>query len=324
MINEIGGYFELEISTQNAFPHNKATAVNSGRNALSLILKELKIKKLLLPFYSCDVLLQAMDKVGVTHEFYKIDSDFNPIIPGKPRKNTAVLYINYFGLMEAKSKSLAQKYENLIIDNSQAFFADPFNASASFYSPRKFFGVPDGGYLYLKQQNTTTTINEKECAYNRCEHLLKRIELGAEKGYKAYKENEAYLDRAPVRKISSLSDKILKGIDYSKVKENRISNFRHLHSALAEFNEFPIDFDKASNVPMIYPFLRKGNESIREKLIKRKIYVARYWENVIDWVDDESSIETYLTKNLIPLPIDQRYGSTEMNFIIEAVRKILK
>ena len=42
---------------------------------------------------------------------------------------------------------LNKKYPNLIVDNAQAFYM-PHLGLASFYSPRKFFGVADGGYLF--------------------------------------------------------------------------------------------------------------------------------------------------------------------------------
>ena len=41
--------------------------------------------------------------------------------------------------------------KNLIIDNAQAFFAKPLLGIDTFYSPRKFVGVSDGGILATKK-----------------------------------------------------------------------------------------------------------------------------------------------------------------------------
>lgn len=70
---------------------------------------------------------------------------------------------------------------------------------------------------------------------------------------------------------------------------------------------------------MVYPFLPKEDKDIRNRLIKNRIYVARYWQNVLSWCNPQD-IETKLAKNLIPIPIDQRYGEQEMNCIVEIIK----
>ena len=37
-MNEIGGYFELELNNFNSLYHDEAVAVNSARNALELLI----------------------------------------------------------------------------------------------------------------------------------------------------------------------------------------------------------------------------------------------------------------------------------------------
>jgi len=76
---------------------------------------------------------------------------------------------------------------------------------------------------------------------------------------------------------------------------------------------------EADAVPMVYPFLAliKG---LREKLIENKIFVARYWPNVLDWTTKDD-IEYLLACQMQPLPIDQRYGEEEMKKIIEIINK---
>ena len=69
---------------------------------------------------------------------------------------------------------------------------------------------------------------------------------------------------------------------------------------------------------MVYPYLT-DREGLRDHLIKEKIYVARYWPNVLEWTTADS-LEWYLTRQMIPLPIDQRYGKNEMNRIINCIQ----
>jgi hypothetical protein len=71
-------------------------------------------------------------------------------------------------------------------------------------------------------------------------------------------------------------------------------------------------------VPMVFPFRSEDGVPLRRKLIDRKIYVAKYWPNVLEWADSECD-ETEICNNLIPLPIDQRYGEEDMVRIIDSV-----
>ena len=69
---------------------------------------------------------------------------------------------------------------------------------------------------------------------------------------------------------------------------------------------------------MVYPFLAPIKE-LREKVIENKVFVARYWPNVLDWTT-EKEMEYILAYQMQPLPIDQRYGNEEMQRIIDLVK----
>ncbi len=58
------------------------------------------------------------------------------------------LCTNYFGIKDEFITSLSKQVSNLIVDNAQSFFSNPIENIDTFYSPRKFFGVSDGAYLY--------------------------------------------------------------------------------------------------------------------------------------------------------------------------------
>ncbi|EOU1949016.1 hypothetical protein DMN27_14670, partial [Clostridium perfringens] len=61
---------------------------------------------------------------------------------------------------------------------------------------------------------------------------------------------------------------------------------------------------------------------IKKYLIENNIYVATYWNEVLEKVEMNST-EEYLVKNLIALPIDQRYSDKEMNLILDLINKKL-
>ena len=145
------------------------------------------------------------------------------------------------------------------------------------------------------------------------EHLLKRIDESATKGYKDFQQNNSNLINQPIKKMSKLTRRILDSIDYGKAKMKRERNFLFLHSYLKDLNLLDIDISNI-NGPMIYPFLCK-KDGLKEKLINKLIYIPTYWSNVFDWVAIDS-VEYMMTKYLLPFPVDQRYDIEEMKEII--------
>jgi hypothetical protein len=69
---------------------------------------------------------------------------------------------------------------------------------------------------------------------------------------------------------------------------------------------------------MVYPYLSSA-KGLRERLIENKVFVARYWPNVLDWTTKDD-IDYLLAYQMQPLPIDQRYGVEEMNRTISLIK----
>lgn len=317
-MKEIGGYFELELNRRGKEYHSKAIRLNSGRHCLEHVLRLKKYSKLFIPKYICDVIYEPLKRTEIPYENYALNENLEPVLSTKLESGDALLYVNYFGLFSHKIKKLNDTYKNLIIDNSQAFFNYPPSGIDTFYSPRKFFGVPDGGYLY-----TTSIFEDKfgqDESYQRMKHLLKRIDKGAGFGYKDFKENSLHIARQPICKMSKLTQAILKGIHYSKIIKQRNLNFLYLHEHLNKINRLSINTDKL-NGPMVYPLWLTSNE-LRNKLINQRIYIPIYWPNVLQCTS-KNSIEYDLAENLLSLPIDQRYNIKDMKYLIETLKNYI-
>lgn len=316
-MKEIGGYFELESNNFNSIYHDKAIAINTARNGLEYILLINNYKKIHLPYYTCDVTLQPLIKLNVDFEFYYLDDEFNPIIKSI-NDDEVLLYVNYYGLMNKVIENLKTRFDNLIIDNAQAFYTKPLSGISTIYSARKFFGLSDGGFVY---PNTKKKLELKiDKSYDRFSHLLARVEYGAEYGYELFLKNDLNLDNQPLKEMSFLTKKLLKNIDFDMALQRRNKNFFQLHESLKSINQFtPIIDSQEVNGAMVYPFLKKENYKLRPKLIQNKVFVAKYWQNVLDWLKGEDCFESYLVNNLIPLPIDQRYEKVEMDRIINII-----
>ena len=74
-MKELGGYFSLELNQERIGTfHSQGIYLNSGRNALEYILLSLpKVKKIWVPYFTCDVLLEPLKKLNVPYSFYHIN-----------------------------------------------------------------------------------------------------------------------------------------------------------------------------------------------------------------------------------------------------------
>ena len=318
MIKPIGGYLEWEFPANNSlFSHYDGVLLNSGRHSLEYILKSLGvINRLWIPYYTCDVVLQPIERLGIAYSFYHINNDLKLAADFVLSEREYLIYTNYFGIMDEYCIELATRYgSQLILDNAQAFYAPHIEGINTFYSPRKFVGVPDGG---IACTNHPISIElEHDLSYSRCDHLLKRHELTPMDGYGDFKESSHQIANSPLSKMSNLTQKMLASLNYAAIMERRTTNFTFLHAHLAESNDLHIPHIDSFACPMVYPFMT-DDEFLRERLIKNKVFVARYWPNVLEWCSEEG-LEYKLATQIIPLPIDQRYSLEDMKRITEII-----
>jgi hypothetical protein len=265
-----------------------------------------------LPYYTCEVLLEPIKQCNIEFEFYHVDKQLNPLLKNAYASSEAILYINYFGIKTETVKALSRSRKNLIIDNSQSLFSDPIDSVDTFYSPRKFLGLPDGGFLYTSAPSSIKY--EKGTSQELMSHLIKRIEHGAEEGYLHFSKNDAAISQLELKGMSTLTAQLIGNAAIEEIKQKRLNNFSILHEKLKSSNQLEIDL-KEIDPPMVYPYLIKDGARLRKMLIENKIFVATYWKEILEYLPIDS-YENYLVENLLPLPIDQRLGVNELKYIL--------
>jgi hypothetical protein len=310
----IGGYFELELSPRAEY-HKYAIRLNTGRNAFEYILRSRRFEKIYVPYYLCEAMLEPVKRLGLKTEFYYIDNNLEPAFDYfGMRDKEGLLVVNYFGIKGQFIRTISGKCKNLIVDNSHAFFENPVAGIDAFNSPRKFFGVPDGAYLFTDNKLEETL--EKDSSMYRFSHLLGRIERNAEEFYNSFIQNEHTLSDQPIRQMSEITLKLMQSIDYEKVASARKINFLFLHNHLSSKNQLNIVHDD-SFIPMVYPF-HCDRKSLRDHLIRNKIFVAQYWPDVPSRCKG-GIVENRLSFELVSLPIDQRYTQSQMQKILDLI-----
>lgn len=304
----IGGYLSLELNSGKSLYHDDCIAVNTGRNAFEVLLSQHKPAQIFIPYYTCDALLEPLEKLSIKYQFYHIDKSFRPILKDFPT-DAALLYTNYFGLCGSIVQELFNAGYALFVDSAQSFYSKPLKGAHTFYSPRKFFGVPDGGFCTSSTQDLHYP---KDYSFERMKHLLIRLDYGAEMGFPDYQENESKLCNQEVKEMSAITTALLCAIDFESVREKRLRNFALIHERLGKSNElFDVVRLDQYEVPLCYPYLVPNGADLRERLIQHRVYVPQYWKNVLNWVSQDT-FEFYLTKNLVCLPIEQKLTESDI------------
>lgn len=315
----IGGYFEWEFSTpKNSGLHGGAVYLNSGRHALEYILKGLgNVRTLWIPYFTCEVVLEPLQKLGIAWKFYHIDERLEIANAIDLQDGEYLLYTNYYGIKDAYVHLVVKGYgERVIIDNAQALYCSAV-AAHQFYSPRKYLGMPDGGIAVTSVPDYSASLPQDK-SFDRCSHLLKRLESAPSEGFNDFKENSRKIESAPLSKMSAISHGIFTTVDLESVKRKRKENFERMHDALGASNRLDIPSKNDYRCPLVYPLLLENGNELKKKLIAQSVFVATYWPNVFEWCKP-MDLEYKYAKDILPLPVDQRYGEEEMEFIIKEI-----
>ena len=313
----IGGYFGLELPTAKPDAYDHLAAFQSGRAAFRALLAAGKPDRVWMPRYICDAMFEPLAATGIAYRYYdltpnlEVDYDTVDLAAGD-----WLLYVNYFGVCGSAVARVMERIprRQLVLDYCQAYFAPPPSVLATIYSPRKFFGLPDGGLLASGLElPVPQAIDGGSVA--RCSHLLRRLDAGAEAGYGEFRVAERSLEDGAPEMMSALTRRLLASVDREAVAERRRENFQFLHRRLAQRNGLSMDVDAVA-VPLCYPFLA-SDAGVRERLLARRIFVPTYWPDALARVGGRW--EETMVARCLPLPIDQRYDTSDMKRIVATV-----
>ncbi|WP_335943655.1 hypothetical protein [Pseudomonas sp. G166] len=319
MPEAIGGYFELELR-KGQHPYPQAVAFNSARSAFKALVLARNLRRVHLPVYICDVMQDVLCGSCVEVLQYALSErlelrDF-PVL----QADEALLFVNYFGLKaDYIGEVLTVRYgRQLIVDNSQALFSAPQAGVATLYSPRKFVGVADGGWL----ANAPADLPQAEISSSQARFgaLLGRLEDPPQHHYAMFQSLEQALENDGVKAMSPSTARLLDSIDYHEVARRRMDNLAQLRRRLDHRNRFT-DWPAQPVAALCYPLLVKSAETatrVRAQLLEQHIYVPSYWREVLS-SPTSPPIERDWAQCLLPLPIDQRYNVDDMNRLADAI-----
>lgn len=318
-MKEYGGYLSFDFGEgKEYYDGDDVVALNCARNAIVYSVLDGRFEKIYIPFYMCKVIEETLEKNCINYEKYHINEAFEPInVNLKSRE--CILYPNYFGLFsDRKIESVINKYVNVILDNTQAFFFRPKLEVYNVYSCRKFIGVTDGAYVVKKGIGHLRYGIDK--SYHRIQYLFKSVEMGTNAAYHDNLLVEKELSDSKILEMSFVTHQLLRTVNYDSVIQKRKENFDKLNDMISKIGFTRVD-RKEECIPMIYP-LWSNNDKMREHLVLNHIYVPYWWQYLLE-IPEINKFEKELSTRLLPLPIDQRYNEQDMKAMVEVIENIL-
>jgi hypothetical protein len=314
--------------------------LDTGRSALKLALEHISSAgtsgKAWVPAYVCPSVTHAFKSKGFSVRYYAVEPDLGlrslPASFATSDKRDVFLFIHYFGRPNkdaVRLLSTLSKKPWIIEDAAQAPFLKSAWVSSDFIfnSLRKAFPQPDGALLgsphpfaHKLAEPLDPFISKRVLG-----KTLRHSSEDEEKYLRLFEESERELEKEnPPRMISPVSKRLMTQENFSTAAETRKFNYRVLAHALTGmtrvstlWSDVPDDF-----VPLGLPVVvaRDGRDALRSYLRERRIYCPVHWHLDSEVIEETNSAHE-LSRRILTLPIDQRYGGSDMARVADEIRK---
>lgn len=318
----------------------------SGRNAIKGLcrLKNNLNCKALLPIFTCDTVVKPFVEEGWTIDFYTIDRNLEINFSSLKEKynsfKPALIFLqSYFGFNTIKSdvidwlKSIKNNNCLIVEDITQSLFSEHYLDCADYYvaSLRKFLAIPDGGVLITR--DNVISLELEEADEEICQVAIEAFDLKNMYLYGEEKlQKEVFLekfrklkllidDNSKIRRINDKSINIFNNFIWYEAIKKRIRNYNYLFDGLINNKVVSLILPKAcvGFSPLYFPIYVKGERAVFQNyLSKQNIYCPIIWPRST-YISETDNIIDFIYKNIICIPIDQRYGLDDMGRILEAI-----
>ncbi len=321
MRREIGGYLELE-RFSGPMLHEGDIALNCGRSCLEYLIELRGIRVIWLPDFLCSSVSGLCRKVGVEVKEYRVSAGFKPASDIEVGRGEWLYLVDYYGqLTKADVESaLGVADGRLIVDESQGYYREPWGYADTLYTCRKWFGVADGAFLHTHDGARLGRELPHSESHDRMGFVLGRFERAAGEYFAESKANNARFAEEPMADMSGLTMNLLHAFDYEAAKVRRLANWEVLNDALGPRNRLAL---ARPEVPFMYPYMACDADGVRGRMAAEGVYIPMLWPNVPDDPCAGSDAVAY-SKNILPLPVDQRYGAEDMKTVLEVLTRCLE
>lgn len=355
-INELfkDGQNEIYFPFMKNKDYNFFKFFNTGRSSIEYLFRILasnrEVKEVLVPNFICDSVTDAITRAGFKCRYFKIDNDLTINIEdlqSKMKNNNIIFICHYFGTYltnkEINFLKDVQKDGNVIIEDlSHALFTThKRNIGFGNYivaSIRKWLSVPDGAVLASKTRIPSYKISNAENTYTQnylITQLMKFEYLNNHSIPKSKENKDIFLNfnkiamdslfsDYTIRKMSKVTEKYLSNFEPHSLIKKRKKNYDYLFENLKEHPKIDIVVSrKSGEVPYNFTIYSNERDKLRDYLQKNNIYCNIHWALSKEKLETASNLEK-ISKNILTIPCDQRYGEKEMNYIVKVINDYFK
>ena len=252
--------------------------------------------------------------------------------------SVGVVYIvHYFGYLQKEEvlkviREYTDKYSVIMVEDlTQSLFSE-YNLIGDYgiASVRKWMPVPQGGVLFkrygtnhLKLCEPMVKSRDNSRAYGM---MLKDLFLSGEydtnKKYRqVFAECEEKVDELKdIKQMSDFARFIASCVDVENLITRRKENTARLHEELNRSGITCIREFLPKECPLVYPIRIAKRDDFRSHLVEHRVYCAVHWPFDGVYMEQRGNAVKN-AETLLSLPIDQRYGEKEIDYLIEVIKK---
>lgn len=339
---ELGSEFSLSLNElckteRNLFSYLQSYDTqyfNYGRSAI----RQVPIpegKTVLLPEFICESVTNCFPRDLI--QFYRIDSEFQIDLDNllsKVNDCTGTIYVvHYFGFLQdvytmRTIRQIADDNQIVVVeDTTQSLFSShSLCGDYALASIRKWMPVPMGGVLYSNSRRLPNPINFEQDQDNMRAYAMVLKELFLQNIYdtnimyrRIFEQSEQNVDGSSEKKcLSDFAHFIIECVDVAQLQAKRKANAARLIQGLERLGISIIRKFSENECPLVVPLRVKDRDAFRRYLIENRIYCAVHWP--FDGVLPEDRLMAQSNaKTLISLPIDQRYGENEIDYMCNVI-----
>lgn len=334
-MREIGSEFWLQRSSAQSCYKGNEVHLLSGRTALRLIIDDIfqnhNFRRVLLPSYCCESMIEPFISKGIEVQFYQTHKD----CVDYPYENNAdvVLLLDFFGYINPENEKIAYREKEagkiVIYDATHKIdgnLAVEFYADYSFCSYRKWFycnyavAVKHDSFfctnLSLKKNNEYVHI--RNCAAQKKWEYMTGIIDKKDEYLALFSKAEQMLDLDYVGYEGTAVS-----FNITEIVSKRRENAMYLIGKLKEIPQIELwrDVLQEEDTPLFVPILveHRVRNDLRNALIKESIYCPIHWP-----VSSYHKDCNHLYYSELSLVCDQRYELADMERVFQVIKKFFE
>ncbi|HBU21313.1 TPA: hypothetical protein DEB02_00050 [Candidatus Beckwithbacteria bacterium] len=341
----VGGNFAFEFAALARkevwlnLPQTSSYWFQNGRGAIAGLIKLLKLKpgdEVLVPEYHCEEVTKPFFNRGIKCNYYRIDKNLSirlkEIKKQVSDKTRLVVVITFMGFPQEEREEIVkwcQKNKLALLEDNVPIARDkisPRPGAFQIYSFRKHTGVVGGAVLVLPRgkkksdyptleflpAKATAEIFQLAAAMSRFLSQVIPIKILWLVTYKLHRLGEDLLDDE-IRGASKLSRFLIIRAGWQKIIQKRQANSGYLTERLIKAGLKPlIKKVPPKATPLMLPVVIDNPERVKQKLRTRGLFVTQFWHLPKYLNKRLAPTADWITKHVIYLTVDQRYGEKEM------------